>query len=212
MLARVLHFAAVLGELSLTTKTAFSVALLGNWTDQPNNGRAPENESAQGLNGQGGVTNHQLIQQDLAALQQTLHSGSTDSQLIASIVFARSPQHLHFLQQAFLQSSSARAPLTRLIKLRLSGHLQDALVYALEGGKKDWTGCHRDAKWIHKSMQGMGTNEQQLIDRLLRAHWDKPRFQAVKQAYEAKYKKRLEVAIAGETSGDFKDCLLELAK
>lgn len=203
----------VLGELSMTTKTAFAVALLGNWADQPNNGRTPDNESAQGVNGQGGPVNHQMLQQDLAAFQQTLHgAGGTDSQLLASIIFARSPVHLHHLQQAFLSSSSARTPLTRLIKLRTSGHLRDALVFALDGGKHDWTGCHRDAKWIHKAMAGLGTKDQALIDRILRAHWDGPRWGAVKAAYEAKYHKRLAVAIASETSGDFRDFLLEVCK
>ncbi len=197
----------------MTTKTAFAVALLGNWADQPNNGRTPDNESAQGANGQGGPVNHQMIQQDLATLNQTLHGGgNVDSQLLASIIFARSPIHLYTLQQAFLQSSSAHAPLTRLIKLRLSGHLQDALCYALEGAKKDLSGCHRDAKWLHKAMAGAGTKDQQLIDRLLRAHWDKARFGALKQAYEKKYRKRLEVDIAGDTSGDFRDFLLEVCR
>ena len=152
-----------------------------------------------------------MIQQDLLALQQTLHSGNTDAQLLASIIFARSPLHLYHLQQAFLQGSSAHAPLTRLVKMRVAGHLKEALVYALDGAKKDCSGCHRDAKWIHKAMAGAGTKDQQLIDRLLRAHWDKPRFEAVKQAYERKWK-RLEVDIAGDTSGDFRDFLLEVCK
>lgn len=75
---------AILSELSAKTRTAFSVALLGNWTDQPNNGRLPEFESAMGWNGGGSSTgvNYQLVQQDVATLQGTLH-GSTDVQLLS---------------------------------------------------------------------------------------------------------------------------------
>lgn len=57
----------------------------------------------------------------------------------ASIFFARSPVHLNRLQQLYLLNR--KAPLTRHVKANVQGHLCKALLYALEGGKKDVTGC-----------------------------------------------------------------------
>lgn len=92
----------------------------------------------------------------------------------------------------------------------MSGHLQNALLFALEGGKRDWTGCHRDAKFLRRTMEGAGTKDWRLIYRLLRASWDKPRLRGVRAAYEAKYKTSLGQNIAHETSGDFRQVLLDL--
>ena len=41
--------------------------------------------------------------------------------------------------------------------------------------------------------------------RVIRAHWNRPHFAQVKQAYKTKYSKDLSMAVMGETSGDFRD-------
>lgn len=99
----------------------------------------------------------------------------------SSIVFARSPLHLHHLQIEYLKAR--KIPLTRQVKRHITGHLRDALLYALEGGKKDTTGCcefffssrdqgrraeadaGRDAKMLEKTMSGAGTKDDLLIIR-----------------------------------------------
>lgn len=78
--------------------------------------------------------------------------------------------------------------MSQQIQRHFSGHLQDALLHAVEAGK-DGTGVQRDADLLEAAMSGMGTKDEQLVYRITRAHWDRPRFEAIKQAYQAKYRK-----------------------
>lgn len=61
-------------------------------------------------------------------------------------------------------------------------------------------------------MAGLGTKDTQLIYRLVRAHWDALRMEAVKDAYQRRYKKSLESRVKGETSGLYRDLLVALVK
>lgn len=63
--------------------------------------------------------------------------------------------------------TTTRTPLTRKIKQHFTGHLQSALLYALEGAKKDTNGAWRDAKRIHDTMEGAGTDDKMLIIRFV---------------------------------------------
>ena len=78
--------------------------------------------------------------------------------------------------------------LSQQIKRHFTGHLEEALVHAVDAGK-DGTGVIRDAELLEAAMSGMGTKDEQLVYRITRAHWDRPRFEAIKQAYQAKYRK-----------------------
>lgn len=79
--------------------------------------------------------------------------------------------------------------LTNQIKQHFAGHLQDALLFAVEGGKRDGLGIWRDAKRLEAAMKGAGTADILLIARLVRDHWDRNRFEQIKLAYQQKYKK-----------------------
>lgn len=61
-------------------------------------------------------------------------------------------------------------------------------------------------------MAGMGTHDEQLIYRLVRAHWNPQRMEAIKEAYKRRYSKTLEHRVTGETSGRYKDLLVALVK
>ena len=61
-------------------------------------------------------------------------------------------------------------------------------------------------------MAGLGTKDNQLIYRLVRTHWDKRRMEAVKDAYKRRYGKTLEARVRGETSGVYRDLLVELIR
>ncbi|KAI5480428.1 annexin XIV [Pseudohyphozyma bogoriensis] len=149
-----------------------------------------------------------MLRQDLEALKQALGFFKDDEVRVASILFGRSPAFLHQLQLGYL--AEKKQTLTKAVKKHFNGHLCKALLYALEGGKKDTTGCWRDAKFIHKTMAGPGTKDELLTIRVLRAHWNKARFAHVQTAYLTKYKKTMEKAIKGDTSGDFEDGLVAL--
>ncbi|KAM0754621.1 Annexin [Meredithblackwellia eburnea MCA 4105] len=193
--------AAVEDELSLKTKQAFTIALIGDWRDSPGGDIVHGPFGSQQIN-------EQLIHQDLADLKRALGMMNDHETLVASVLFARSPNHLHRLQKDYLHQH--KTPLTRKIKAHFTGHLRDAFLFALEGAKKDVTGCWRDAKMIHKTMEGLGTKDQKLVMRIVRAHWDKNRFRTVQQAYQAKYGNSMANRVMKETSGHYRDALLAL--
>ena len=99
--------------------------------------------------------------------------------------------------------------------------------------KRDGQGFWRDAKLLEKSMAGMGTRDAQLIYRyvfilffsyrlgsfrsyniyrLVRAHWDPIRMEAIKDAYKRRYGKTLEGRVKGETSGDYQKLLMAIVR
>ena len=78
--------------------------------------------------------------------------------------------------------------------------------------KRDGRGIWRDAKLLEKSMAGLGTKDQQLIYRLVRAHWNPERFKAIKDSYKTRYGKLLENRVRGETSGTYRDLLIAIVK
>lgn len=88
--------------------------------------------------------------------------------------------------------------------------MQDALIHALNGGKKDGTGVWRDAKLLMKAMEGAGTKDQLLIMRIVRGHWNQPRWRAVCQAFQTKYRTPLATRVKRETSGKYEDALVAI--
>jgi len=179
----------IAGELSFKTKDAFMIALQGQWEDN-------------------GFVDPNKLRADVANLANHMRLGFTDEMLVASIIFRRSPTYLHALCAQF--KSSQRSSLTKQIKQHFSGHLEQALLYAVEGGKRDTQGIWRDAKMLEKAMAGAGTKDVQLIYRLIRAHWDRQRFEQIKHAYQQKYRRTLISRVKGETSGHYDNCLCSL--
>ncbi|KAG6824667.1 hypothetical protein H0H93_001747, partial [Arthromyces matolae] len=104
--------------------------------------------------------------------------------------------------------------LGKVVKKEFSGHMQQALLFIYQGAnpKHDRTGIYRDAKFIYKSMEGLGTKDYQLIWRVIRAHWDPLRFESVKAAYFQRRKTTVEYHVAKETSGSYKKLMVELTK
>ena len=201
-------------ELSFKTKQAFSIALQGRWLD---NGSVPVDPAA--------------LQRDVSSLKNALNG--SEEMLVCSILFARSPVFIQALTAEY-KKVNKRASLTHMIKSVFSGHLKEALLFAVEGGKHDGTGVWRDAKRLEKSMAGMGTDERSLIMRTVRGHWNVRRWtvcfapllcermklisgfeQDIQMAYKDKYKKKkksLHARIAGETSGDRALCLTQYCR
>ncbi|KAI5475861.1 isocitrate lyase, mitochondrial [Pseudohyphozyma bogoriensis] len=180
-------------ELSMKTKKMYSIALMGEWKD-----------------GSGYQLNTGQLEMDkgeLGKMFKVSPDGITqvDELQFCSLIFARSPLHLHELQKGY--QLMKKRPLTRTVKEAFSGHMQKAILFVLNGAKKDHTGVYRDAKKIYKSMQGMGTDDSALIMRLLRAHWDQNRFRAVQQAYQSKYGETMKNRVMKETSGDYRDAV-----
>ena len=51
-----------------------------------------------------------------------------------------------------------------------------------------------------------------LFNRLVRAHWNPSRLEAIKTAYKQRYGKTLEARVKGETSGDYQKLLVAIVK
>lgn len=66
----------------------------------------------------------------------------------------------------------------------------------------------RDAILLEDSMAGVGTKDRLLLNRAVRAHWDKAHLKRVKAAYQQRFHKNLGASIRSETSGDFERALL----
>jgi annexin A7/11 len=66
-----------------------------------------------------------------------------------------------------------------------------------------------DAIKLEDSMAGIGTKDKLLVQRVIRAHWDRRHMAQVRHEYQTKYKKDLVKRVKGETSGDY--CKLMVA-
>lgn len=182
--------ATVRGELSMKTERMFNMALTGTRDENPN-------------------VNHQQVQQDVEALYRAgPGKAGTDEIGICGILLQRSDQHLAAIAQAFPQRH--RVTLSKMIASEFSGHMKDALLQVARGAEHDGAGVYRDTELIEESMAGMGTKDERLCYRLVRAHWNRPRFAAIKNQYQGLYRKTLTSRVQGETSGKYERALVSI--
>jgi len=92
--------------------------------------------------------------------------------------------------------------LIKEIKSETSGNFERALVALLQAP------VEYDAWLLHDAIEGLGTNDAQLIEVLVTRHPDHLKKVAV--FFEKTYNKSLEEWVAGDTSGDYKEYLLTL--
>ncbi|KAF8971864.1 hypothetical protein BDZ97DRAFT_2025750 [Flammula alnicola] len=144
---------------------------------------------------------------------ETLHNAAKKRDEIPffEILINRSDAHLAAVISAY---STRYKSLSKIIKKTFSGTTEEALLYIVHGvkPKRDQQGYWRDAKLLEKSMAGLGTKDTQLIYRLVRAHWNPQRLEAIKDAYKRRYGKPLENRVKGETSGPYRDLLIAVVK
>lgn len=171
---------AVKGDLSMKTEKLFMMALSGMKMDD----WVPINPQA--------VTN------DVVALQTATKGFGTDELAVCSVFTRSSDAHLRAVASEYQRNYSIE--ITRMIRKEFSGHMQDALLYIMDGALNKPA---RDAKLLEESMKGLGTKDNLLITRLVRVHWNRPHFEAVKHAYRQMYGKDLAARVRGETSGDY---------
>lgn len=77
--------------------------------------------------------------------------------------------------------------------------MERALLHQLRSGTDR---VLRDALLLEDSMKGMGTKERLLLNRVLRAHWNRNHMNQVKICYKQKYHQTLSSRVEGEVSGD----------
>ncbi|KAG5651468.1 hypothetical protein H0H81_008553 [Sphagnurus paluster] len=180
----------VRGDLSGKTERMFVMALNAN----------PPPEWA--------PVDHAAVARDVEALYKAGEGKvGTDEMVFCDVLINRSQAHLSAVIELYGRQHRS---LYRVVKKEFSGHMRDGLLFIVAGAKpkRDKTGAWRDAKLIDKAMVGFGTRDEDLVRRIIRAHWDPARMDAVRRAYQARTKKALEGRVAGETSGAYKKLMV----
>lgn len=157
--------------------------------------------------------NPQQVESDVQALYKAgTGKIGTDEIAFFDILVNRSTPHLTALCNAY--KIKYKKTLSRVIKSEFSGHSRDALLYIVKGVKEkrlsEGPSIWRDVQLLEASMKGFGTKDEQLIWRVLRVHWDRPRMERLKAAYQKRYRKTLRDRISGETSGSYRKLMLAL--
>ncbi|KAK8234461.1 hypothetical protein HDK77DRAFT_463627 [Phyllosticta capitalensis] len=153
----------------------------------------------------------QQIEQATTDLQGAFGSGvvglNKNGIRACEVLTSQNDAQLRAIDQTFQQRY--RKSLLKEIDSRFSGHMKDALhllvARALDRPKSD-------AEMLEDAMAGAGTHDRHLIDRVVRAHWNRSYMAAVKQAYQARYNKDLIRRIQGETRGDYERMLVAMVE
>jgi annexin A7/11 len=113
---------------------------------------------------------------------------------------------LRHISQAY--QDHHRKSLEHVIHSEFSGHMQHALLYIVEGAINPMA---RDARLLEAAMEGVGTKDERLTYRIIRAYWKGGGHQylnGVRQAYHQRYHKDLIARVKGETSGHYEKLLV----
>ncbi|GAA5879161.1 hypothetical protein JCM8547_001601 [Rhodosporidiobolus lusitaniae] len=201
---------AVLSAFSsnVRLRKAWEVALQARWEDCPDQEEegGEEGEVEEKVKEEREERRKKLFREDLDQLKVALRRGG-NVEIVAKILLARSPSHLHALILEYRKSTAGHSSLSKAIKQCVpSGTLQKLFLHAVEnaknvgageGGKGEGAGwgfgVWRDAKSVERAVEveKAGGKREELLWRLVRLHWDRPRFLAVQQAYKTKYRKLL---------------------
>lgn len=143
------------------------------------------------------------IAHDVHDLYSAMRGMGTDQMTVCKILSQRSDGQIRSINQQFEQRYNSS--LEKKIKSDFSGHMQDALVLMVQRATDR---AMTDAVQMEESMAGMGTKDTLLLNRVVRAHWNRGHMDQVKRAYAHRYKKDLISRVRGETSGDYERLLV----
>lgn len=163
----------------------------------------------------------QDIDRDVMDLYKaTEGKAGTDELLVCNVLTQRSNAQIaaiaHTYKQKFTRDLETVIKKARSSPLRrshhianmtqeFSGHMEDALLYQLRTGVDR---AMRDAIMLEEAMAGAGTKDTLLVNRVVRAHWDRHHMAQVKGAYQARYRTSLARRIKSETSGDYEKLMV----
>jgi len=145
----------------------------------------------------------QEIDRDADTLHRAMAGMGKDHAAVCSIITGRNDGQLRAIAHAYQQKY--KRPIAKVIESNFSFHMESALLLALARG------CDRiksDADQLEDAMAGMGTKDQLLVNRVVRAHWNRGHMQQVRNAYKQFHKRDLVSRIKGETRGDYEKLMV----
>lgn len=176
--------ADVEGDLSLKTKTMFSLIMRASRTEESYPYNPAENS------------------RDADAIYAATR-GTTNQDQVFTIITQRSDNQIRAIAIEFQRKYNKS--LEDTIRANFTGHMEDALVLAV---LRATDRAKADAYGLEDTMKGMGTKDNLLVNKTVRIHWDRAQTDQVRKAFQHFFKKDLIQRVKGETSGDYRDALV----
>lgn len=131
----------------------------------------------------------------------------TEELTVCSILTNRSDAQIRAIAHEY--QHKWRRPLHKVIDSEFSDHMKDALLQML------YCGCDRakrDADRLEACMKRLGTKDERLIAVVTALHWDRKHMAQVRGAYRTFHGQELARRIKGDTSGNYKACLVAMVQ
>uniref|UniRef100_A0A8C9XS17 Annexin n=1 Tax=Sander lucioperca TaxID=283035 RepID=A0A8C9XS17_SANLU len=139
---------------------------------------------------------------DVEVLRKAMKGFGTDEQAIIDLLGSRSNKQRVPLLRAY--KTSYGKDLIKDLHSELSGNFRSMVMATLK------TPSEFDASEIHNAIKGAGTDEACLIEIL--SSRSNAEIKEISRIYKQEYKKTMEDAISGDTSGHFRRLLISLAQ
>ena len=152
-----------------------------------------------GLATVGGVDTSRYLQH-VDILRNACQGAGTDEDAIVRVIANTTNQERAIIRRLYTQRYNE--DLIKRLQSELSGDFKDSAVGSF------MTPTEYDAYCLHGAMKGLGTKEGVLSEII--GSRTPQELQAIKQVYAANYGETLDNAVAGDTSGDYRQLLLAL--
>ena len=152
-----------------------------------------------GLATVGGVDTSRYLQH-VDILRNACQGAGTDEDAIVRVIANTTNQERALIRRLYLQRYNE--DLVKRLQSELSGDFKDSAVGSF------MTPTEYDAYCLNGAMKGLGTKEGVLSEII--GSRTPQELQAIKQVYAANYGETLDNAVAGDTSGDYRQLLLAL--
>lgn len=138
-----------------------------------------------------------VIQQEILRDVDSIYQatvGRTDQQTVINILTSRSDAQIRTIAHEFQQKHAK--PLGDVLKTKtVMSHLEEAMHLIVDRATDR---AMADAVQLEDSMKGIGTKDSLMVNRIVRAHWNRGHMDQVKRAYQHRYKKDLISRVKGE--------------
>ncbi|CAD0112497.1 unnamed protein product [Aureobasidium uvarum] len=151
----------------------------------------------------------QQIEADITELYRATEGSKigADQVSVCAIITQRSDGQLRAISQAYRQKYHRE--LAEVLKKNFSGHMEEALLHVLLSAEDR---AKHDAQLLESAMEGMGTKDDLLVNRIVRIHWDKHRMSQARGAYRHFFQRDLADRIRGETRGDYEKLMVAIVQ